>query len=113
MPLPKDVAENALDIFSQMGDARRLTFEPVDPQIPISADDAFLLVEDARGSKVVHIIRNKFPLQFAREVVCSADMLAVPERVDWKECAGTIESQTEETKAFRAAFKAFDFTRAK
>lgn len=51
---------------------------------------------------------TKHPIQFGREVLCR--LLSVPERVQWKSCAGTVEQDTAAAAGFRDAFAPFDFT---
>jgi hypothetical protein len=46
-------------------------------------------------------------------VVCSAGLLNLTDRVDWKACVGTTEEETQATKALRNDIKPFDFTRKK
>jgi len=45
-----------------------------------------------------------------REVLASPDLLDAPQRVDWKACALPKEEEAALTKAFREAFKPFDFS---
>lgn len=51
---------------------------------------------------------TKHPVQFGRELLCR--MLVLPQRLHWKECALSVEGETAQTEAFRAAFTPFDFT---
>jgi hypothetical protein len=50
----------------------------------------------------------KHPVQFGREVLCR--LLNLPDRLTWKACVGSVEEETAQTEALRAAFAPFDFT---
>lgn len=44
--------------------------------------------------------------QFKRRII--ANLLGVPERVDWRTCAQTEDDERKDAKAFKEAFAAFD-----
>ena len=51
----------------------------------------------------------RFPLQFGRHVLCSPALLNTPEKVDWKQCALSVDEETQLASAYKIAFRAFDF----
>lgn len=50
----------------------------------------------------------RFDLQFGRRVL--AKLLELDNRVDWRECGQTHEDEVGDAEAFKAAFKAYDFS---
>ncbi|EOD48532.1 hypothetical protein UCRNP2_4719 [Neofusicoccum parvum UCRNP2] len=50
----------------------------------------------------------RFDLQFGRKVL--AKLLGLDNRVDWRECGQTQEDEAGDVEAFKAAFKAYDFS---
>ncbi|KAF5977768.1 hypothetical protein FBULB1_6402 [Fusarium bulbicola] len=50
----------------------------------------------------------RFDLQFGRRVL--AKLLGLESRLVWKDCEQTVEEETKDVEAFRAAFKEWDFT---
>ena len=50
----------------------------------------------------------RFDLQFGRRVL--AKLLALESRMQWQDCSQTEVEETTDAEAFKAAFKAFDFT---
>ena len=52
----------------------------------------------------------RFDLQFGRRVM--AKLLRLEERLDWRDSVQSIEEETKDAEAFKAAFKAFDFSLA-
>ena len=74
----------------------------------ISRKRPYFYVTLPDGSQLLHFISGKgFPIQFGREVLCS--ILGTPERIEWKACAVDDAAEKAATKAFRAAFKPYDF----
>lgn len=52
---------------------------------------------------------GRLPLNFGRQVLCK--LLKLPDdRIDWRECVIGKEEESEQCKAFRLAFRPFDFT---
>lgn len=50
----------------------------------------------------------RFDLQFGRRVL--AKLLGLERRLQWRDCVQSVEEETLEVEAFKAAFKAYDFT---
>jgi len=70
----------------------------------------YFFLELPDDSKLFVQIRKGFDLQFGRELAASEFILNLPDRVDWRNCKGTKEEETQLTAAFRKAFEPFDFT---
>ncbi|PBP19526.1 CwfJ domain protein [Diplocarpon rosae] len=51
---------------------------------------------------------TRFNLQFGRTVL--AKLLGLEKRIQWRDCAQTEDEEKKDIKAFKTAFKAFDFT---
>jgi len=51
---------------------------------------------------------QRHPLNFAREVV--ANLLGMPERADWKNCALSVEEETKTAQDFKELFRAYDWS---
>lgn len=51
---------------------------------------------------------QRHPLMFAREVV--ANLLGMPERADWKNCALSVEEETATANKFKELFKPYDWS---
>jgi hypothetical protein len=50
----------------------------------------------------------RFDLQFGRKVL--AKLLGLEKRLQWRDCEQTVPEEEKDVKAFKAAFKIFDFT---
>ncbi|XP_064369601.1 CWF19-like protein 1 isoform X2 [Dromaius novaehollandiae] len=69
----------------------------------------YFYVELDTGEKLFHRIRKSFPLQFGREVLASAALLALPHRADWRQCTAARPEEAAAAQAFRRDFQPFDF----
>uniref|UniRef100_UPI00358E978E CWF19-like protein 1 isoform X1 n=1 Tax=Myxine glutinosa TaxID=7769 RepID=UPI00358E978E len=76
--------------------------------VPVGAP--YFYVELDSGQKLLHRIRNKFPLHFGREVLAHKCLLNVTERSDWRACQDGRETEEMQAAAFRKMFSPFDFT---
>ena len=70
----------------------------------------YLHVEFSDGSSILHNIRQKFDIHFARRILCDERILNQPDNVDWKKCIVSRQEETELAKSFRQLFKAADLT---
>lgn len=50
----------------------------------------------------------RFDMQFGRKVM--AKLLALDDRMDWRNCVQTVEEETKDVETFKEAFKPFDFS---
>ena len=66
----------------------------------------YLHVEFSDGSSILHNIRQKFDIHFARRILCDERILNQPDNVDWKKCVVSRQEETELAKSFRQLFKA-------
>ncbi|CAB4027238.1 Hypothetical predicted protein, partial [Paramuricea clavata] len=116
IPVPNEKADDLKGLFMEMGSEKNMEFDMLDdetdlkeivrPQVP------FFLVEFDDGSRLLHRVRKKMPLQFGREVLASHSVLDMEERVDWKSCKVSMEIEKKMTGDFRKKFQPFDFSLA-
>ncbi|EEB05980.1 CwfJ family protein [Schizosaccharomyces japonicus yFS275] len=52
--------------------------------------------------------RERFDLQFGRRVL--ANVLEIPDRVDWRQCSQTVDEEKKDAEDFKEAFKPYNFT---
>ncbi|XP_070532625.1 CWF19-like protein 1 [Ptychodera flava] len=114
VPLPEDKVDVVSEVFQECSQQQKLELNEIpkhsDLKQIISTGSPFFYVELDSGQKLFHRIKKGFPLQFGREVLACPELLNMPDRVDWKACA--VSKDTESTMAadFRKKFKEFDFT---
>ncbi|GMS79289.1 hypothetical protein PENTCL1PPCAC_1464, partial [Pristionchus entomophagus] len=72
----------------------------------------YFYVELPDGTKLFTRQMKGFPLQFAREVLASDEILGCEDKVDWRACELGKEEETKFTKKLQERFKPFDFTDA-
>ncbi|XP_028399812.1 CWF19-like protein 1 [Dendronephthya gigantea] len=116
IPVPIEKAEDLKGLFMEMGGEKNMEFDMLDdetdlkqiirPQVP------FFLVEFDDGSRLLHRVRKKMPLQFGREVLAHPAVLDMEERVDWKSCKVPVDEEKKITGDFRKKFQPFDFSLA-
>ena len=68
----------------------------------------YLHVEFSDGSSLLHHIRQRFDIHFARRVLCDERILNKPDNVDWKQCVSSRQEETDLAKSFRHLFKSLD-----
>ena len=116
IPVPREKAEDLKSLFMEMGSEKDMEFDMLDdetdlkeiirPQVP------FFLVEFEDGSRLLHRVRRKMPLQFGREVLASPSVLDMVDRTDWKSCKVSMDDEKKITGNFRKKFQPFDFSLA-
>ena len=64
----------------------------------------------AHSSLLLHKVppRQRHPLNFCREA--EATLLGMPERADWKDCALTVDEETQMAGAFKKIFAPYDWS---
>ena len=70
----------------------------------------YLHIEFSDGSSLLHHIRQRFDIHFARRILCDERILNQPDNIDWKKCIISKQEETELAKSFRQLFKAADLT---
>ncbi|KJH41884.1 g-patch domain protein [Dictyocaulus viviparus] len=70
----------------------------------------YFSVELPDGSRLFTRQMKNFPLQFAREVLASREILDCEAKVDWRSCVLSKSEETKLVKELQARFKPFDFT---
>jgi len=112
VPVPAALADGAEAHFRAEGDKNGVRFLTDDEAAGLLArapggTESYFRVDLPGGKVLLHVIEGRgFNLQFGR--IATALLLAKPERVDWKACAGTEAEEKADTRAFKEAFKAFD-----
>ncbi|TVY47695.1 CWF19-like protein [Lachnellula occidentalis] len=122
VPVPAEMIHKGLVEAAFRVEAENLSYPPFevrDPGIGQNEGDFFRVwiwtppnEDEAEGStKCITMpfdYSNKFSLQFGRSVL--AKLLGLEKRLQWRDCAQTVDEEKKDLEAFKAAFKAFDFT---
>jgi len=114
VPVIKEDATLVTKQFLDQASAREIDLNEIPSHVPVSQlavqGQPFFLVETPNKETLFGRVNPGFPIQFGRDVLCSPDLLDMPERVDWRNCQLSKEEETEQTKNFRKMFSPFDFT---
>lgn len=114
VPVPRDTVQDIKDTFTECAESAGIELQELpkftDIREVIPPDTPYFYAELPTGERLLHRIREKFPLQFGREAVSENAILNIPERVDWKNCKLDKEQETEHAAAFKDKFKPFDFS---
>jgi len=103
LPVPTDVAPRVIPAFRNHPSS--LIFE--DGAGEVRPDGPGFSVEAAGQIAVHHKTANgNIPMQLGREVL--ADLLGMPERANWKQCALSKDEETRAAEAFKEAFSKYD-----
>lgn len=114
--VPRVMAARLPDAFESIGTAQGVSFERLaagdELRSILAPGSPYFLVEFDDGLRLLHRVHatGLFPLQFGRDVLCSADLLNIPERVDWRRCVPAKDAEARMAQAFRDQFKPYDFT---
>lgn len=110
-PVPKDRANNIEAAFREAGLALSPNFVwetiAVGDPLPEGTTDAtkYFLVTLPDGRRLFHKCQPGFSLQFGREVLASAKLLDMRDRVDWQKCKVDKEVETTQARVMRDLFK--------
>ncbi|KAG6331155.1 hypothetical protein ID866_7936 [Astraeus odoratus] len=71
---------------------------------------SYFRVDLPDGRKMIHLLNShvSFSVQFGRQVL--ANLLSIPERLDWKACMLDEEGDRADVESFKKAFSAFDLS---
>ncbi|KAI8074925.1 CwfJ C-terminus 2-domain-containing protein-like protein [Gongronella butleri] len=74
------------------------------------SDRDYFDMELPNGKHLIHLLhpKTRFNLQFGRQTLARA--LGQDDRADWKNCKQETDDEKQAGKAFKGAFKPFDFT---
>jgi hypothetical protein len=122
IPMPEETIRKGLVEAAFRVEAENLSYPSFtvrDPGIGQDEGDFFRVwiwtppsKEDAEGTtKCLTLAFDdslRFSLQFGRIVL--AKLLGLEKRVQWRDCSQSMEEETKDIEAFKAAFKEFDFT---
>ena len=115
VPIPKEAADNAKSVAQDIGDGQNIQLDDIPEHsslrqmVPAGAPYVYFEFNSSK-ERLYHRVRSGFPIHFGREVLCCPNLLDLEDRIDWRECKGTKEEETEMTKEFRKKFQPFDFT---
>ncbi|WVR05612.1 hypothetical protein IAU60_002634 [Kwoniella sp. DSM 27419] len=107
VPVPKDLANKVESSFRLGGEQQGIDWEP-EPERALSRVGPagnYFKVECPDGTKMVHLLKGNFDLQFGRTVLGS--LLGYQHRIDWKECSQSEAEDKEDALAFKKAFAKF------
>ncbi|KAG9050584.1 hypothetical protein FS842_011347 [Serendipita sp. 407] len=106
VPVPQSIPDNEVEeCFHQIAKQTRLELKEEELGDVV---DNYMTIELPNGKTLVHIMDegSRFPLQFPRMALSS--LFGLPDRVDWKNCAESEQTETAQAEQFKAAFRAFD-----
>ncbi|KII88125.1 hypothetical protein PLICRDRAFT_41246 [Plicaturopsis crispa FD-325 SS-3] len=113
VPVPRKLEAKVEGAFMDQGRAIGVDFEG-EPDEALEAcaqgGRSYFRVDLPDGKKMVHVMKDGVPfsIQFGRQVL--VQLLAMPERMDWKACMLSEEDDRADAQAFKAAFAPFDPT---
>ncbi|GJJ12316.1 hypothetical protein Clacol_006557 [Clathrus columnatus] len=112
VPVPKRIKHQEIeDAFKRFGEQGQIIWEDITNDDDMDNPDlqkSYFRVELPNGKKLIHFIKPgaPFDVQFGRRVI--ANILEVPERVDWRICTQSEDDERKDALAFKEAFGAFD-----
>ncbi|GFZ43337.1 hypothetical protein JCM24511_01057 [Saitozyma sp. JCM 24511] len=107
VPVPQDLTSKVADAFRIAGEKQGLDWE-VEPEralARVGSTGNYFKVECPDGTKMVHLLKGNFDLQFGRMVL--AGLLGLHHRIDWKECGQSEEEEKADAQAFKKALAPF------
>jgi len=114
VPVLKDDATTVKREFLDQAASREIDLNEIPSHVPLTQlavqGQPYFFVETPNKDKLFGRINKGFPIQFGREVLCSEQLLDMPEKEDWKSCKLSQDEEKEHTKDFRKQFSPFDFT---
>ncbi|KAF1744290.1 hypothetical protein MXB_4061 [Myxobolus squamalis] len=100
VPIPKQNPIYLADVFVRHGKKYGMDFTEIKNTDPLSSLDS--------GTRLIHLIKGKIPIQFGREVLASPDVLSLrPDRVDWKKCELNTYQETTQATQLSENFKLY------
>ncbi|KAG8812364.1 hypothetical protein FRC17_002060 [Serendipita sp. 399] len=106
MPIPQSIPDDEVEeTFHKIAKQARLELKEEELG---DVTDNYMTIELPSGKTLVHIMDegSRFPLQFPRMALAS--LFGLPERVDWKSCVESEQTETAQAEEFKTAFRAFD-----
>jgi len=111
--VPSAVSADVKDSFLDIAEANGMEMTEVpdgkDIGEMVSVTTPFFAAEFDGGERILHKVKGRMPVQFAREVLASPSVLNLPDRTNWKDCQVDKEEEIALTKAFRKRFTPYDF----
>ncbi|XKL66608.1 hypothetical protein PGB90_010028 [Kerria lacca] len=113
IPVPNDKLQNVKQLFMELAEKKGFSLMeiPVNAEIKniLQTKDAYFYVEIG-NHRLIHVIKNYFPLQFAREVLAHPCILNAKDRIEWRNIKTTKEEEINYIEKFKNEYKTFDFT---
>jgi diadenosine tetraphosphate (Ap4A) HIT family hydrolase len=121
--VPRGNMKACLDAFVEGGRESGIAFAIVrdgsKPLAELAGEDQYFVAQvpghvveapDLESARLFHKVprAGSHPLQFGRKVVC--DLMGLPNRLRWNECALSPEQERVATQRARDSFRGFDFT---
>ncbi|KJE89111.1 CWF19-like protein 1 [Capsaspora owczarzaki ATCC 30864] len=115
IPVPLALTEQLIPTFQEHARRLNYSFQELAPGEDLTAalpspDTPYFVVEFDSGVRLLLVVTGRFPLMFGREVLCDPALLNAPNKIDWKQCQESAETETTFASDFKAAFKPFDQT---
>ncbi|KAF0991914.1 hypothetical protein HZS_2561 [Henneguya salminicola] len=110
IPIPKQNPIYLADVFIKHGKKHGMDFTEIRGVEPLSSiispETPYFYIEFDDGTRLIHLIKGKIPIQFGREVLASPEVLSLrPDRVDWKKCELSVYKETSQAQQLGEKFK--------
>ncbi|KJE04557.1 nuclear protein [Cryptococcus gattii NT-10] len=107
VPIPKELAGKVEESFRVAGERQGIDWEKEPERALARAGSGgnYFKVECPDGTKMVHLLKGNFDLQFGRTVLGS--LLGLQHRIDWKACARSDAEEKDDAVKFKKAFAPF------
>ncbi|EIW72838.1 hypothetical protein TREMEDRAFT_59006 [Tremella mesenterica DSM 1558] len=107
VPVPKELTDKVAHAFRVAGEKQGIDWEdePERALARVGPTGNYFKVECPDGTKMVHLLKGNFDLQFGRMIL--AGLLGLPHRIDWKDCGQTEAEEKEDAQKFKKAFAPF------
>ncbi|OCF31893.1 nuclear protein [Kwoniella heveanensis BCC8398] len=107
VPIPKELAGKVEESFKIAGEKQGIDWEaePERALARVGPTGNYFKVECPDGTKMIHLLKGNFDLQFGRTVIGS--LLGYHHRIDWKECTQSEAEDKEDAIRFKKAFAPF------
>ena len=107
IPVPEATTPRLRKMFTEISQDNRVILQD-EAEVRLAEGDNFFRVDLPGGETLIHVARDRFPLQLGRQIM--AKVLEAPERADWKLCVVDADKEKDFAARFRNFFKPYDFT---
>ncbi|VDP09908.1 unnamed protein product [Soboliphyme baturini] len=113
VPLPMELIHAIKPCFTQTAQKYDIQLTELPDNVTFSdlvnEKTPYFTAELPYGQRLFTTVDKNFPLQFGREVLASAQLLNLPDKVDWHNCKLTTVEETQLALKFRQCFCKYDF----